>query len=121
MSLSYIQFETAEEHGDKFWLYVVENVFDEETVTIYTIQNPFGKVTQYQFDYGWKKTAEDVQTFEIVEPRYGDYIIDERGHKAKIEKTSFRGGNRLVLTVKYENGHAGRIDYEVTKHQVVKQ
>lgn len=54
VKLSDSQYEKNLEEGDRYWLYVVERA-DRMDATIYCIQNPAAQVTNYCFDYGWKK------------------------------------------------------------------
>lgn len=51
------QLDFAREHGEDFWLYVVEHARDPKKVKIHTIQNPAHKITQHRFDCGWKTIA----------------------------------------------------------------
>lgn len=51
------EFEEAVVKGNKYWLYVVENVFGENC-RIYRIQNPAGLVNTYFFDHTWKKLSD---------------------------------------------------------------
>ena len=55
------QFETAQEYGESFWLYVVEQVESDET-KIYCIQNPANRVDAFMFDHGWRPLAEVIET-----------------------------------------------------------
>ena len=49
------QFDYARDKNGDYWLYVVENVNDQPIVT--TIRSPFGQVTSFMFDSGWKEAA----------------------------------------------------------------
>jgi hypothetical protein len=57
VGLSRTQFECAREHGDDYWLYVVEHARDEGA-RIVRIQDPAGKARTFTFDHGWIKVAE---------------------------------------------------------------
>ena len=57
VGLSHTQFKCALEHGDDFWLYIVENV-ENEAINIVRIQDPAGKARTFTFDRGWKEIAE---------------------------------------------------------------
>jgi len=59
VSLTRRQFRAAREHGKQFWLYVVEYADDETKAKIHPIQGPFGRITQFWFDNGWRAFAED--------------------------------------------------------------
>ena len=59
MGLSRVQFEWAREHGDAYWLYVVERAGTDEAQAV-RIQDPAGKAMTFTFDYGWRAVAVDV-------------------------------------------------------------
>ncbi len=60
VGLSRTQFEYAQEHGEAYWLYVVEYAGDEKRARIVCIQNPAGKARTFTFDHGWLAVAERV-------------------------------------------------------------
>ena len=53
------QFETAQERGENYWLYVVEEV-ESDDPKLYCIQNPANRVDAFMFDHGWLPLAEAV-------------------------------------------------------------
>ena len=53
VGMSRTQFNHASDHGELFWLYVVERAEDVEEATIVRIQNPAGKARTFTFDRGW--------------------------------------------------------------------
>lgn len=57
VGLSRTQFECAREHGDHYWLYVVEHAGDEGA-RIIRVQDPAGKARTFTFDQGWINVAE---------------------------------------------------------------
>lgn len=62
--LSRRQWETAQQHGDAFWLYVVERAAERDA-RVYPIRNPAGRVNQFLFDDGWISLAgEQLDTIE---------------------------------------------------------
>jgi hypothetical protein len=56
--LSSRQFREATEHGDEFWLYVVENAEDDDLYRIHRIQGPANRVDFFGFDNGWAALRE---------------------------------------------------------------
>ncbi|MEN9576294.1 MAG: hypothetical protein RL514_4149 [Verrucomicrobiota bacterium] len=54
--LSAPQFRAAQQLGDQYWLYVVENA-DSATPRVYPIQNPAGVTEKFIFDHGWKEIS----------------------------------------------------------------
>ncbi|MBC8503891.1 MAG: DUF3883 domain-containing protein [Chloroflexi bacterium] len=51
------QFETAQERGESYWLYVVEQV-ESDDPKIHRIKNPANRVDVFMFDHGWQPLAD---------------------------------------------------------------
>ncbi len=66
VGLSRTQFEYAGQHGDSYWLYVVEHAGDD-SVRIVRIQDPVGKARTFTFDHGWVAIAKIDTTRENSE------------------------------------------------------
>lgn len=64
---------TAQENGDRYWLCVVEHVYDEKRRALYLLQNPFGLTQQFRFDSGWKSAALS-QVAVPLKPEVGLYV-----------------------------------------------
>lgn len=61
VGLSRRQYRAGREHGDDFWLYVVDRATTDPTVN--PIRNPVALIDQYLFDDGWLAMCErDVET-----------------------------------------------------------
>lgn len=58
VGLSRQQFESAREHAEKYWLYVVEHAGEAGRARIIRIQDPAGKARTYTFDHGWLNVAD---------------------------------------------------------------
>lgn len=58
VSLTSPEFDMAGEEDVDFWLYVVEYALTRPK--IWKIQDPRSRITQFWFDHGWKKLAEEV-------------------------------------------------------------
>jgi hypothetical protein len=58
VGLSSRQFECAQEHGEAYWLYVVEHAGSAEQARIVRIQDPAGKARTFTFDHGWLAVSE---------------------------------------------------------------
>jgi hypothetical protein len=56
VGLSRTQFDCAREHGEAYWLYVVEHV-GTDAARIVRIQDPAGKARTFTFDHGWINAA----------------------------------------------------------------
>lgn len=65
VGLSHTQFGWAREHGEAYWLYVVECAGSDKARLV-RIQNPAGKARTFTFDHGWLDIAE---TDSEEEPR----------------------------------------------------
>jgi uncharacterized protein DUF3883 len=57
VGLSRPQFECAREHGEAYWLYVVEHADDDGGRRIVRIQDPACKARTFTFDHGWLDVA----------------------------------------------------------------
>ena len=47
----------AQQAGERYWLCIVEHVYDEKRRALYLVQNPYGLTQQFRFDSGWKSAA----------------------------------------------------------------
>lgn len=52
------QFREAREHGQQFWLYIVENAQDDSLYRIHRIQDPANRIDFFGFDNGWEALRE---------------------------------------------------------------
>ncbi len=57
VGLSHTQFDCARDHGEAYWLYVVERAGTDEARVV-RIQDPAGRAGTYTFDHGWLAVAE---------------------------------------------------------------
>ena len=57
VALTPTELMAAREHGERYWLCVVEYVQDEKRRALYLLQNPYGLTQQFRFDSGWKSAA----------------------------------------------------------------
>jgi hypothetical protein len=57
VALSGTQFRKAQEEGQRFWLYVVENTANPDSIRVHAIQDPAGKALHFCFDPGWSALA----------------------------------------------------------------
>lgn len=64
VGLSSVQFEFARQHGEQYWLYIVEYAGDAERSRIVKINNPAGRAGTFTFDKGWISVAELDGSFE---------------------------------------------------------
>ena len=60
VTLTRRQFEFAQERGDSYWLYVVENVSSPSRSRILKIRDPAGKAQMFSFDRGWVEVSENL-------------------------------------------------------------
>ena len=57
VSLTHTEFEKAQECGDAYWLYIVENAQSDKP-TLLKIQNPAGKAERFTYGSRWRNVAE---------------------------------------------------------------
>ena len=68
VGLSRSQFECSREHGEAFWLYVVERAGVPEQARLVRIQDPAGNAGTFTFDHGWIAVAEGAKTTDPRDP-----------------------------------------------------
>jgi hypothetical protein len=57
VGISRMQFDSAREKGEGYWLYVVEHATDPEMARVLRIQNPIAHARTFTFDHGWVRIA----------------------------------------------------------------
>jgi hypothetical protein len=103
VGLEALQVAAAREHGDRFWLYVVEYASDPERTKVLAIPNPVDRATEFRFDGGWRKVAEpDPET--ITQPAVGLHL-----HKGK----EYLGVIEAVKPANTSDGEAPLLRLEV--------
>lgn len=116
VDLSSTQYRFGEEHADKFWLYVVEYVYDDDRFRVHPIENPTYQVTKYRFDYGWKQLA-NLESARPLEPEVGVLVHYKDGSKPDGRIVSIKGKDLFKqLKIKYVNGKEG---FELFKPHVM--
>lgn len=75
VGISIDQFECAQDHGESFWLYVVEHAASDSPRLV-KIQDPAGLARTFTFDHGWLNVAEIV----ISDPHSSDKSEEDRQH-----------------------------------------
>ena len=58
--LSRAQFEKAQEEGDKYSIYIVEYVEDDNRRRVSVLKDPSSYFTKMQIDHGWRNFAEEL-------------------------------------------------------------
>lgn len=121
--LSPIQLQYAQEKGDAYWLYVVENALAPESARIHMIQNPAAKISQFRFDHGWRKAGATVRTNKLPKPEVGRQIrvFDDDGSYKEGEIARVDPSNTsLYLTVQYKDGNPSKTEvFDPTYMQVL--
>jgi hypothetical protein len=124
VALSSIQFATAQDKGDQFWLYVVENARDPESARIHLVQNPLEKITHHRFDRGWRLAGQSVEMKDLPRPKTGMTlsVYDDDGHVLEGKIISVEeNGKQLELRVRYENGGPSRTEIFNLKYMSVRE
>ena len=57
MGLTEPQFSLAQQERERYWLYVVENLYQPEA-RLWWIRDPAGRVDYFHYDYGWRAAAQ---------------------------------------------------------------
>ncbi|MFH5181605.1 sacsin N-terminal ATP-binding-like domain-containing protein [Paenibacillus sp. TAB 01] len=113
--LSHSQMKKAKDLVDKFWLYVVEFVADEQHVRINRIQDPYNKITNYVLDYGWRAIAEINNPLDklIVGTKINHFV-----HGLGVIKGEINRGKLKLLIVEFESGEK-RIPINITQMDIL--
>lgn len=86
------QFAYAEQLGENYWLYVVEDAKTEKPI-IHAIQNPAAHISAFCFDCGWRDIAEATATAKppsLFIPEVGDTVFFD-DDEVVVEKVETRG------------------------------
>ncbi len=62
VGLSHTQFVAAQEYGEQYWLYIVENAGSNEAARILRIRDPAGQTRTFAFDHGWVAAADAMES-----------------------------------------------------------
>lgn len=104
VALSRPQFESALEHGEQWWLYVVEGVYSTEPV-IHMLPNPLLLATEFRIDDGWRG-AEVRESIDagLGRPVAGQKYRLESGQEATIEGDPEQWGALWIVQLRFEDG-----------------
>lgn len=113
--LSAEQMKMAKVNGDKFWLYVVEFVEEDENMRIHRISNPYERITSYAFDHGWRAVAEQDDPIDkfVIGARIEHKVYGLGSIKDVIEK----GRSRLLIII--FNNVEKKIPLNLTQMKIV--
>ena len=75
VSLSIKQLEWAYKKGKAYWIYIVENV-NNENIRLYKIQDPARHIRAYKFNHAWKQIADERES-ELASKGFHDDSIGE--------------------------------------------
>lgn len=101
IGLSDRQFNCAREHGDIYWLYVVENISSPGNERVYPIQDPARKVNSFFYDDGWKNIAvsEDADLKSRFIP---GAVVEHVSHGRGIIKSRSLRGETVMLEIEFD-------------------
>ena len=127
VGISRDQFKKCQDHGDDFWLYVVEHANDPALSRVFPIKNPASKATEFRFDGNWRLLAEGTSEehpavashngqHAVKAPTKGQHIeVPDRGAGEIVAVTP--RGNLWRLTVRFQSGEQ-RILFDPAKHVI---
>ncbi|MBY3297641.1 DUF3883 domain-containing protein [Rhizobium laguerreae] len=104
VKLSAVQFATAQQYHNEYWIYVVEHARDPHNRRVNAIANPFGKVSEYWFDHGWKEVTEETATAMESSLKVGARIRHPRWGVGTISEVNRRGIAISLLVDFLDNG-----------------
>lgn len=98
VSLSSRQFRAAREHGESFWLYVVEFADDPAHALVHPIRDPFAKITEFWFDRGWRQLADPAEAPSASVTLGREARIEVEGHgRGTVTEVIERGALKVVV------------------------
>jgi hypothetical protein len=80
----------AQRMGPRYWLCVIEFALDKRRRQLHLVQNPFGLVTQFRFDVGWKDAAISMLSEPVV-PEKEQFIVIEGIGQGRIVSVRGKG------------------------------
>ncbi|MNV60676.1 hypothetical protein D3C71_1531490 [compost metagenome] len=101
--------------ADRYWLYIVEFVGDEQHVRINRIQDPYNKITNYVLDYGWRAIAE---ANNPIDKLILGTKINHHTHGLGVIKGEVIKGKLKLLIVDFESGEK-KIPINVTQIDIL--
>ncbi len=113
------ELEEAQKRRGRYWLCVVEYVYDETRRRLYLFQDPFGLTDQFKFDSGWKAAAIAVNAAPL-RPEVGRYIEIAGEGRAKIISV-IRRGKLSHLHVIFDDGRQKNLLFKPDKMTVSEQ
>ncbi|MNW33039.1 hypothetical protein D3C74_99940 [compost metagenome] len=113
--LSSSQMKKAKVLADRYWLYIVEFVGDEQHVRINRIQDPYNKITNYVLDYGWRAIAE---ANNPIDKLILGAKINHHTHGLGVIKGEVIKGKLKLLIVDFESGEK-KIPISVTQIDIL--
>ncbi len=117
VGLSRTQFSNAQDCGDRYWLYVVENVSNPDHVCIHPIRNPAMQVTSFMFDGNWREAATDEMADPTKQFIPGVRIQHQVMGTGKIVDVDVRGSTKL-LTIRFDGKNQDIPNVPLNLHQM---
>ena len=103
VGLTHKQIEHAQQKGEEYWLYVVENAFEEEaSIRVHRIHNPWSRVVKIYFDDGWREIAEIDRYQNPPELYIGLSVMHLQDGLGELVKF-FSQGPDVHVQIKYNN------------------
>ncbi len=124
VSLNPAQVEAAREHGDRFWLYVVELALDADRARVYAIPNPVNSLSEFRLDGGWKARAE-AEPETLLKPEVGLFLHlagDLLGVIEEVEVADMDSGSSMSrLRVRPEGGESTWKVFRPSRHTLSRE
>jgi hypothetical protein len=118
VALSVTQFETAQRYGEQYWLYVVEYAQDDARFRIHPIQNPAGLVTEFRFDFGWKRLSNSATPSPELRPSPGARVRLQDGTVREILQVEGQE-QLLLLQLRMPDGTQSSMMYQPGQMEVL--
>jgi sacsin len=121
VATSHVQFKFAQLRPGETWLYVVEHARGPSKPTVYPIQAPASKVTQFVFDAGWKSVAkEESDDSNITPPAIGDRVMIDKGEIVEVTAIE-KVGELMRMEVKAAGGAKRKVLWQPSNHTIIER
>lgn len=115
VGLSRLQFSNAQDYGDTYWLYVVDNIEKPNNSNIYPICSPAMKVNTFMFDEGWKDVAFVENDYPILAFIPTAKICHEQWGTGIIKKANIMSGNDRSILIEFEQHGERTLSFSLHK------
>jgi len=106
VGLSRLQFSTAQNYGDRYWLYVVEFVSDPQHIRVHAIRSPATQVTSFMFDGNWRDAVAEERANPLLAYIEGTRIRHKTYGRGVVTEVMKASETMRVIRIQYQTGES---------------